>query len=393
MLEQITENYVVPRCFHFGSCGGCKSQDLNYDSQLKEKALAVQDLFAEYFVQNQPIVGPENPWHYRNKMEYTFSQDKKGERFLGLIMAKSRGRVATLQECHLTPSWYIEVLQKVHAWWSQSSLHAFHARLDKGSLRNLIVRGSQNKLVMLVVSGNEQYALSKEDVTGFKQAAMLDKQTSVYLCVQKAVKGQVTTFSDEHIAGPQYLLEDMHIHGHAYTFAISPRAFFQPNTRMAERMYADIVSLLDLRGDEQLLDLYCGIGTIGSVLAAHVKEVIGVEINESAVEDAQRNIALNKINNMQVFAADVGKFLQGYSLGFRPDVIVVDPPRVGLDDKSIAYINETKPEKLIYVSCNPTSQKENIAALSGYQIEKIIPYDQFPHTRHVENIVLLKRCS
>lgn len=392
-MELTATNSILPRCQYFGRCGGCKNQDQAYPLQLSEKELLVSELFGSAMIAQKVdcIVESVSPWRYRNKMEFTFSQDKKGQRFLGLIMSKSRGRVITLEECHLTPHWYTEILGRVYQWWAERGLNAYSPVKGTGLLRTLTVRGNRNRMVILTVAGGNDSVISDDDIESFKHVVAFDNDTSVYITTHRAVKKQPTTFLDQHVSGPAELIEHMQVLNKDYLFSISPRAFFQPNIKMAELMYADIVRFLELKGEEAVLDLYCGTGSIGIIVSSYVKTVLGVEIGASAVRDAQRNIELNGVENMEVFVGDVGHFLSDSNRQLSADVVIIDPPRAGLDEKTISFLNTARPEKILYVSCNPQSQVNDIQSLKGYRVAKISPYDQFPHTRHVENIVLLKR--
>ena len=376
------------RCCHIGICGGCKFQQVPYNEQVENKQRQIAELFALDAV--DPIIASKSPWSYRGKMEFSFSQDKKGEKYLGLVMPKSRGKVFSLTECHIGFPWMAEVVKSVRSWWEKSRLEAFFPPKGIGSLRTLTMRSSRDgkeKMVILTVSGDSEYALTRDELNSFITSAKPDENTSVFLVLQMAKKGQETEFFEMHLSGPDHLKETLG----GFEFHISPRSFFQPNVNVAEVMFAKAIDMLKLTGTEKVLDLYCGMGTIGILLSSHVRQVIGIEISPSSIADAKEALKRFNIENMHVYAEDVGTFLESKSDLFTPDIIVVDPPRTGLDKKAIAAINTLAPKKLLYISCNPITQKENLDHFPGYKIAQIAPFDPFPHTKHIENIILLIR--
>ena len=242
-------------------------------------------------------------------------------------------------------------------------------------------------MVILTVSGRAEYALSQEEIDSFKEALSITPNTSIYIIIQRAKKGEPTRFYEMHLKGPSYLEETLF----DTPLRLSPRAFFQPNVVMAERMFGAAIEMLNLSGKEKVLDLCCGIGTIGIALSPHVAQVIGVELSVEAVTDGRENIERLGLENIQLFAEDAGAFLKANRALFQPDIVVVDPPRTGLGKEVISYIEEISPKQILYVSCNPKTQKEDIEHLKGYEISFMRPFDQFPHTPHMENLALLTR--
>ena len=370
-------------CHYRDVCGGCSSQDTPYSDQLVQKQTIIEELFFSHQV--NAIVPTENPWHYRGKMEFSFSQDKKGNQYLGLYMPKSRGKVVDLPNCLIAKAPTQTILENVRKWWKETELNAYFPPRDRGSLQTLTLRSGINEMVILTVSGNSDYALSKSQLNSFVKAVQLDATTSVYLIIKRICKKKPTEFYEMHLAGPPHLEETLCGH----TFHISPQAFFQPNREVAEKMFLSSIDMLELTGTEKVLDLYCGMGAIAMILAPHVCQVVGIELNSMAVCDAKDNIERLGLENVQIYQGDVGKILESTLAFYTPDIIVVDPPRSGLDEKSKILIEKVRPNKILYISCNPKTQAEDIANLSGYQIKTIAPFDQFPHTPHIENIILL----
>ncbi len=402
---------IEPRCIHFGECGGCRWQQISYEHQLQLKEQWISNCLESCMNSStirHAIIPCTPPWQYRNKVELTFSSDKAMNRYLGFILHASRGKVFNLQECHLISPWMNSVVHAVREWWNDSDIDAYHSHKDTGSLRTLTLRAGQrtgDKMIMLTVSGNPDYALKQNQLNRFvdciKQAVEEPGQKlSIFLRIQQIAKGRRTNFYEMQLDGPDHISEIMHLPDQlqakqAYTFNISPTAFFQPNTRQAEKLYTRVLEMVQPTSADLVYDLYCGTGTLGISFAKHVKEVIGIELSPESVLDARENIKKNQLTNITIHQGDVAKILPLLLLeeGKKPDLVIVDPPRAGLDIKAIQHLIDIKAPKIAYISCNPATQAENIRILieAGYQVQEIQPVDQFPQTVHVENIVVLIR--
>lgn len=376
-----SKDRIKPRCKHYFECGGCSFQHLDYGAQLKLKQAKIDALFGL----SQPIIGCDEPWHYRNKMEFSFSENKAKEKFLGLFIARSRGWVLNVHECHLTSVFFSKTLNDVRRWWQNTSLKAFHPPSSTGTLRTLTLReGLRTGEKMVILTVNSDEAPSHGDLNRFK--ALFDEKTAVFLRIHQAIKGQPTQFFEMHLLGPAYIHEELYVNGQTYRFAVSPEAFFQPNTRQAEILYTKALDIANPQKDWTVYDLYCGTATLGILFASHVKQVTSVELSKYAVFDAKQNLELNKIKNLEVIQGDVGRVLG--DLSGAPDLVIVDPPRSGLGPQAIAHLKALRPPRILYISCNPQTQKDDIDAL-GYRLKTIQSVDQFPHTPHIENIALL----
>lgn len=403
-----------PRCIHFGSCGGCRWQHIPYEQQLKQKEDAVRNYLKPYLSESvsfYPILACDPPWYYRNKMEFSFSSDKAKNNYLGLILNQSRGHVFNLTECHLTHPWFSEAVKVVREWWEACGLEAYYPGHNTGSLRTLIVREGQrtgDRMIVLTVSGNPDYALHESQIKAFverlRQAiepANAEHQLSIFVRVQQVAKGMRTNFYEMLVYGPDHIREILYIKPfkesitQEMAFKISLSAFFQPNTRQAEQLYSRALQLADIPEDAIVYDLYCGTGTLGICAAKRAKKVIGVELSPEAVLDAKENIKLNGVSNVTIHAGDVGDVLEDLSKKEeeRPSVVMVDPPRAGLDPKALAHLIRLNAPKILYISCNPLTQAVNLEGLlnAGYRLEAVQPVDQFPQTIHIENIVILTR--
>lgn len=391
-----SESRIPARCCHVPECGGCAWQQMDYEAQLRIKQEQLKKIFG---IEARPIIRCDDPWQYRNKMEFSFSHNRAGERFLGLVIAGSKGHVMNLKECHLVSPWFIEVLDAVKAWWEHSGLNAYRMN-DTGSLRTLIVREGKrtgDKLIMLTVSGNPHFALNNKHIKSFVEAVSRSAGTervSIFLRVQQACAGSPTQFFEMHLSGPDHLMEKCIIDGREFFFKISPSSFFQPNTLQAEKLYSEALQMIGA-SKEHIMDLYAGIGTLGLICAHKAKRVTSIEINPYAVYDAESNQQLNGIEQYEMVRGDVGKVLEELKRrsDFRaPDCVIVDPPRTGLDAAAIHHIMALQPRDIIYISCNPLTQAANINDLSqiGYRLEALQGVDQFPHTIHIETIAHLR---
>lgn len=292
---------VPAKCKHVGTCGGCTWQQKSYAAQLKTKEAYVETLFGQ---KPLPIISAQQPWQYRNKMEYTFSQNKDGEKYLGLIIARSRGRVLNLEECYLTSPWFIAVLKSVREWWQGSSLLAYHTYSDRGTLRTLTLREGKRtgeKMAFITVSGNPDFIINKSALEGFKEAvlkALPGETPSIFLRIQRIAKGTPTTFYEMHLHGPDLIEEKLTVKGKELHFKVSPDSFFQPNPAQAEKLYTRALELADPEPSDTVFDLYCGTGTLGIIFAPYVKEVIGMELNPYAICDGELSIEANNLTNI-----------------------------------------------------------------------------------------------
>ncbi len=407
----LSTDRVVPRCKHFETCGGCIWQHIPYQKQIQQKEIWIQDLFRPFLCEKSrvySIIACDSPWQYRNKMELTFSSDKQGKKYLGLIMYDSRGRVFQLSECHLMNPWMNDAVAAVRNWWLASDLLAYQATHDQGTLRTLTLREGQktgDRMIVLTVSGNPKYALRSMQLRELVEVlqktitpSFPGSALSIFLRIQQIAKGKKTEFFEMHLFGPAWIREILRTgtqeEKDSFEFKISPTAFFQPNTGQAEKLYSQAAALANISSNAIVYDLYCGTGTIGICLAKSVKKVVGIECNLQAALDAKENAHSNHIDNFVIRTGNVEEVLPHVlKEEGTPDVVFVDPPRAGLAPQALAHLLNIKSPTIVYISCNPATQAQNIQVLieGGYQISALQPVDQFPHTIHVENIVVLER--
>lgn len=410
-LQSFSKSRVSAPCSHFGSCGGCKWQHIDYTEQLRIKEAFVREKFRSLINQDTlclPIISSDPYFRYRNKLELTFSSDKEGRRYLGLIIQGSRGHAFHMRECHLMHSWAAEVVSTVYEWWEKWNLAAYKSSTNSGTLRTLIIREgirTKDRLVMLTVSCDPQFAFDRKTLDDFVSSCrrvcekdLEEGKLSLFLRWQQIAVGKPTQFYEMLLYGSDHLRETLYIETQhsqiePFYFRVSPSAFFQPNTLQAEKLYSKAIQLTEVTREDIVYDLYCGTGTLGICMAKSAKKVIGIELSPESALDAVENVKYNQLHNVSVHTGDVGKVLpQLLEKSEKPTAIIVDPPRAGLCPKAIEEIAAIRPQKLTYISCNPATQAENCALWvnRGYRITAIQSVDQFPHTPHVENIVALR---
>jgi 23S rRNA (uracil1939-C5)-methyltransferase len=397
LLEVVTPSpdRVTPPCKHAAICGGCSWQQMDYPAQLREKMKRVREAFGTA-VAIEPILPASQIFRYRNKMEFTFSENRGGMKYLGLMIAQAEPYVYNTEECHLCNRWFSDVLNATRTWWEKSGLKAYNPPKDEGTLRYITLREAirtGQKMVILNVSGNAEFAPSRSSLDSFVETirSVTSSDTSIFLRVHQCKKGRPTQFYEMHLGGPDHIVEQLHLQGGKLFFKISPSSFFQPNTLQAEKLYDTALNLLEPFKPFLIYDLYCGTGTLAMAASAKAKQVIGIELSPEAVLDAKENLQRNNLSNCTFLQGDVGKTLA--TLHTMADAVIVDPPRAGLDPLAMQHLLKLQPKVILYISCNPLTQAENIREFiqGGYRIQTLQPVDQFPHTYHIENIALLVR--
>jgi 23S rRNA (uracil1939-C5)-methyltransferase len=370
---------IPDRCTHGGEpCPGAPWQGLPYQRQLQIKSEQVDEALRRIGeldgFELEEMVAAEQQWRYRNKLEYSFGEGEGGEPILGF---HARGRwdlVVDVDDCHLASEVGNAARNEVRAWARDEAVAAFDRHARRGTLRNLVVREGRRTGQIQTRLVTAQRAFPKPPV---------DLHTVV-------ADDSGDSEGPTGVLGEEHLLEELC----GLKWKISPGAFFQTNTEMAERLYAVAAEYAGLTGKEKVFDLFCGIGTIGLTLAARAGEVWGVEIVPEAIEDAERNAKLNGIGNAHFLAANVRTGVRPLLVqAGKPDVVVIDPPRAGLSQKMIRRVIECEAEKIVYVSCNPTTLAPNAAQLveAGYRLRRVRPVDMFPQTPHIECVALLEK--
>jgi 23S rRNA (uracil1939-C5)-methyltransferase len=387
LLEPSPER-IEPRAAH----PGAPWQVLPYERQLAEKESQVRDALERLGGFEDPPVEPIVPaveqWRYRNKLEYSFGTDGDGELVLGFHRPGRWNEIDDVTEDVLASERVDEVRERVKAWCRAEGLTAWDRRDGSGFLRNLVVREGTRTgtLQARVVTSAGEFRVDE-----LAEAAGADS----FLWTSTGGLSETTREGEtKQVKGPLKIVEELDALGARLRFEVSPEAFFQVNTPMAERLYGSAAELAGLTGRERVFDLFSGIGTIALALATAAGEVWGVEVVERAVADAARNARLNAIDNARFYAGDVRTSVRPLvEEAGQPDVVVVDPPRAGLSAKIVRRVLETEPERIVYVSCNPTTLAPNARQMcdAGFRLVTVRPVDMFPQTPHIECVALLQR--
>lgn len=411
-IIQFSPSRQQPFCSHFGTCGGCSWQHIDYSAQLEYKQQQVVDNLERLGGLQLPtinnILGSSQTRHYRNKLDFTFSANRWltkdemtrgmafGEPALGYHIPRMYDKVFDVHQCHLQPDPSNEIRLAVKQFCVEHEIPFFDLRKQIGFLRTLTIRTTGDGSEVMVIL---QVTYDKMEWTG----AILEHLESKFPQItsfQFVVNGKRNdTFADLDIQcwkGKPFITEKMSRPGHDRTlqFRVGPKSFYQTNSRQAQRLYEIAWEYAQLQGNEVVYDLYTGTGTIACFVAAHAQKVVGLEYVAAAVEDAKVNAALNDIHNTSFFAGDIKDLLDDTFLDThgRPDVVITDPPRAGMHEHVTRMLLKAAPQRIVYVSCNPATQARDLAILSeSYEITKVQPVDMFPHTVHVENVVALER--
>ena len=383
---------VEAPCPHFGVCGGCRFQDLAYEAQAAAKEQQVRDSLVRIGRLPNPTVEPIVPaaslYHYRNKLEYSFTTTEDGVD-LGFHRAGRWDEVIGIDVCLLTTDLGNSVREAVREWAREEKLEPYDQATGEGYLRHLVFREGRNTgqaLVVLVTAPGERFE------TGYFVDVLrrFPEVRSIHWAVNDTPAEQ-TNVPTKLLWGEDAIEEQIL----GLRVRVRPGAFLQTNTEMAERLYAIAGELAGLSGVENVFDLYCGTGTIGLSLASAAKTVWGLEISEEAIACAIENAELNEIENARFFAGNVGQTVEELvEEAGSPDVVVVDPPRAGLAGKALRRLGELGAPRIVYVSCNPTTLASDVKVLLeefGYELLRCIPVDMFPHTPHVESVSLLEK--
>jgi 23S rRNA (uracil1939-C5)-methyltransferase len=368
---------------------GAPWQVLAYDRQLEVKQTQVDDALKRIGrlegYELEPIVPAVEQWRYRNKLEYSFGSDPTGRLVCGFHAPGRWDQIVELSDCLLASEAGNDARERVVSWCREQGLTAHDRRSRLGLLRNLVVREGRRTgqlQVRLVTATGE---LDRDGLI-----AAVPPDASVFWTQTDALSETTQEGDTERLVGAKRLEEEiggLHVQ-------VAPEAFFQTNTEMAEQLYGIAIEYAGLKGFERVYDLYCGIGTIGLLMAPRAAELYGLEIVEQAVADAIDNAKRNEIDNAKFFAGDVRLAMRELvETAGRPDVLVVDPPRAGLSQKVVRRIIEAGPGRIVYVSCNPTTLAPNAAQLveAGYRLKRVKPVDMFPQTPHIECVALLER--
>ncbi|PHO08163.1 23S rRNA (uracil-5-)-methyltransferase RumA [Thermoanaerobacterium thermosaccharolyticum] len=379
-------------CKHFGKCGGCAYLNINYEDQLKLKEDYVKKLLDEAGIKDFEFLGivrSPDAFLYRNKMEYTFGKDDNGISQLGLHVKGRFYDIVTTEDCRIVDSDFITCLKIVLDYAKQHSLPHYNIKTHEGYMRYLVIRKAANTgevIINVVTTSQIKHDFSKL-VDELRSIKLNGKFIGILHTVNDSYSDAVKCEKLTVLYGRDYIMEEIL----GLKFKISAFSFFQTNSKGAEKLYSIAREFAGEISNKILFDLYCGTGTIGIIMAPLAKKVIGVELVEEAVDAARENARLNGLSNIQFIAGDVAQKIK--EINEKPDVVVLDPPRPGVNPKAILDIIKLNPEKIIYVSCNPVSLTRDLKMFNErqYKVEKVKCVDMFPHTPHVECVALMSR--
>lgn len=400
---------VVAKCKFFGTCGGCKQQNLDYDVQVKYKQQQVEEIFNKLGgfsdFEIQPIISSENVFHHRNKMEFSFSDKrwltkeettKEGiidRNFaLGLHIPRIFDKVLDIDECFLQSEVSNKILNFTRDFFKKKNTSVYSTKTHTGYLRNLVIKQASltNDLMVNLVTSEENDELVNEYCDALRKT--IPQVTTVINNINKKFAAVAVGDYEKVVYGSGFIYDEIGKH----KFRISANSFFQTNTLQAEKLYQTALDFAELKGNEIVYDLYSGAGTITIFISDKAKKVYAFEAVESAIADAKVNTDLNNILNVKFFAADLYKsflpIVDKYNIP-KPDVMIIDPPRSGMHPTTVDDVIKLSPDKIVYVSCNPATQVRDIKLMveAGYKLIKIKPVDMFPHTFHIENVALLQK--
>lgn len=398
---------VLPFCPHFGVCGGCKWQHLPYHYQLECKQQQVEDALQRIAKVELPkidtILGSADTTHYRNKLEFTFSnkcwltfeQMNSGETFedrraLGFHIPGAFDKVLDIKECHLQADVSNRIRLFIRSYAIDNEYDFYDIRQQKGFMRNIIIRTATTGELMLIVVFGEDDEIKIKSLLDATQIAF-PEITSLMYVVNRKVND---TIADQDViilySGREYIVEQMG----DLKFRVGPKSFYQTNSKQAHELYKVAKRMAALTGNELVYDLYTGTGTIANFVAHDATHVIGIEYVADAIADAKLNSQANGITNTEFYAGDMKDVLTDDFIAEHgvPDVMIIDPPRAGMHQDVVDVILNAEPKRIVYVSCNPATQARDIALLdTKYKVVEVQPVDMFPHTQHVENVVALVR--
>ncbi len=376
------------RCPYSKKCGGCQLQNLSYEAQLEWKNRLCIKLLGR-FAHVEPIIGMKTPYHYRNKVQAAFGTTRSGRIISGIYQSSTHNIVA-VDSCMTEDKTADSIILDVRKLIADFKLTTYNEVTGRGFLRHVLVkRGfSTDEIMVVLVTGTPVFPAKNNFVK-----ALLKKHPEITTIIQN-VNDKFTSMllgpNEKALYGPGYITDILC----GLKFRISAKSFYQINPVQTEVLYGKAIEFAQLTGKETVIDAYCGIGTIGMVAAPNAGQVLGVEVNRDAVRDAIVNAKINHMKNIRFICADAGEFMvEMASAGEQCDVLLMDPPRAGSDEAFLSSAVTLSPKRIVYVSCNPETLARDLKYLTahGYSVNKIQPVDMFPHTNHVETVVLLSK--
>lgn len=369
-------------------CGGCQLMNMTYEEQLAFKQAKVIKLLGSFHRVNK-IIGMNNPFHYRNKVQAAFGRTRNGEIISGVYQSSTHNIVKT-DSCLIEDDKADEIILTIRKLVKSFKLTVFDERNQRGFLRHVLVKHgfSTGEIMVVLVTGTSNFPSKNNFISELLR--LHPEITTIIQNVNNKYTSMVLGDKETVLYGKGYI-EDILC---GCTFRISPKSFYQINPIQTEILYNKAIDFAELSGSERVIDAYCGIGTIGIVASKKAGEIIGCEVNPDAIRDAKVNAKINDIKNIQFICADAEEFMLSLKeQGERCDVLFMDPPRAGSDKKFLSSAVALMPEKIVYISCNPETQQRDLNYLvrNGYKVKKIQPVDMFPYTNHVETVCLLSK--
>lgn len=376
------------KCPVINKCGGCQIQHYSYEKQLEEKQRQV-NILLDKFCKVENIIGMENPYYYRNKVHAVFDTDKKGNIISGVYEAGSH-RVVSIDSCLIEDQRADNIIVTIRGMLKSFKIKTYNEDTKVGLLRHVLIRtGYKSNEIMVVLVLASHIFPSKNNF--IKALLKIHPEiTTIVMNVNNKKTSMVLGEREQVLYGKGYI-EDTLCNK---VFRISPKSFYQINPVQTEILYSKAIEFAALKGDETIIDAYCGIGTIGLIASDHAKRVIGVELNSDAVKDAITNAKRNKVKNIYFYNLDAGDFMNNMAAEKQTaDVVFLDPPRSGSTEQFLNSMISMSPKNVVYISCNPITLERDLSYLvkRGYKVKKAIPVDMFPGTEHVECVVLMSR--
>lgn len=390
ILEK-SKNRIEPDCKTYKRCGGCNLRHIKYQETLKQKQNAVQSLVDKTLknkIKVKETVGMENPYYYRNKVQYPVGIDKNGKPQIGVFANRSH-EIIPIEKCFIQNEKSEEIAKYIFDLWNENKYTIYNEETRKGLLRHIVIKTgikTNQYMCILVVNGqgfDNEKEFASEIANKYKEI------TSIIVNSNMKNTNVILGQENRTIYGKEYIEDKLG----EYIFKISPLSFYQVNPIQAEKLYNLGIEKANITKDDIVFDLYCGIGTISLFMSKYAKKVYGIEIVEEAIKAAKENAEINNVDNVEFIAGDVEKALSSiiYDRKIIPDIVMVDPPRRGLDNTSINNILKIKSKRLVYISCNPATLVRDLAKLEEvYEVKEIISVDMFPFTSHVECVAVLQ---
>lgn len=389
ILEK-SENRIEPDCKTYKRCGGCNLRHIKYQETLKLKQNAVQSLVDKTLknkIRVKETIGMENPYYYRNKVQYPVGIDKNGKPQIGVFANRSH-EIIPIEKCFIQNEKSEEIAKYIFELWNENNYTIYNEETRKGLLRHIVIKTGikTNQYMCILVVNGQGFDNEKEFVS--KIANKYKEIRAIIVNSNMKNTNVILGLENRTIFGKGYIEDKLG----EYIFKISPLSFYQVNPIQAEKLYNLGIEKAMITKDDIVFDLYCGIGTISLFMSKYAKKVYGIEIVEEAIKAAKENAEINSVDNVEFIAGDVEKVLSNiiYDRKIIPDIVMVDPPRRGLDNTSINNILSIKSKRLVYISCNPATLVRDLAKLEEmYEVEEIVPVDMFPFTSHVETVTVL----